>query len=146
MGEPSRFTSARLFLAGQEKEQIRRTDVEREVDRSVLTDVLERHLDDLADPVLVDVVHREALDVCMAPEPSASEKASPERERETGAHCSPSGSSSRPRQCRATRCRPTGSTSRPVRSTQTRGSLPCSCPASPSGTRRGNRAGSQRES
>lgn len=45
------------------KQEIRRTDVEREVDRSVLTDVLERHVDDLANPVLVDVVHREALDV-----------------------------------------------------------------------------------
>jgi hypothetical protein len=43
------------------------------VDRPVLTDVFESHVDDLADPVLVDMVHREALDVYMAQEPSASE-------------------------------------------------------------------------
>lgn len=90
---PSHVSATTRLRAEKERkkreQRTRRTDVEREVDRSVLTDVLERHLDDLADPVLVDVVHGEALDVCRAPEPSAPEKASPKRERETGAHCSP---------------------------------------------------------
>jgi hypothetical protein len=51
---------------GRKGRESRRTDVKGKVDRAVLADVLESHLDNLADTVLVDVVHREALDVCLS--------------------------------------------------------------------------------
>jgi hypothetical protein len=45
--------------------EAKRTDVERKVNRPVLPNMLQRHLNNLSNTVAIDVVHREALDVVL---------------------------------------------------------------------------------